>query len=57
MIGEDFSMEEKTRIRKTVLIVVIVCALILVGNLGSYAFFIGQVGQNRDDIFSTRICG
>ena len=33
---------------KSITIGVISCALILVGFLGSYAFFIGQVGQNKN---------
>lgn len=34
--------------RIKVFIAIMICALILVGILGSYAFFISQVGQNKN---------
>ncbi len=40
--------ERQRKVRKGITIGVIACALILVGFLGSYAFFIGQVGQNKN---------
>ncbi len=41
-------MEKSKNIRKGIVIGIIVCSLMLVGFLGSYAFFIGQVGQNKN---------
>ena len=40
-------MEKNKNIKKGLVIGIIVCSLMLVGFLGSYAFFIGQVGQNK----------
>ncbi len=41
-------MEKSKNIRKGIVIGIIVCSLMLVGFLGSYAFFIGQLGQNKN---------
>ena len=43
---------KQMNVRKGITIGVIICALILVGFLGSYAFFIGQVGQNQNQSVS-----
>ncbi len=40
--------EKQRKIRKGITIGVIACALMLVGFLGSYAFFISQVGQSKN---------
>ena len=42
------SNQGQRKVRKGITIGLIACALILVGFLGSYAFFIGQVGQNKN---------
>ena len=45
---------KQVNVRKGITIGVIVCALVLVGFLGSYAFFIGQVGQNQNQSVSVQ---
>ena len=45
---------KQMNVRKGITIGVIVCALMLVGFLGSYAFFIGQVGQNQNQSVSVQ---
>ena len=40
--------EGQRKVRKGIMIGAIACALMLVGFLGSYAFFIGQLGQNKN---------
>ncbi len=40
--------DRQRKVRKGITLGVIACALVLVGSLGSYAFFIGQLGQNKN---------
>ena len=41
-------MKKNKNVKKGVIIGLLACALILVGFLGSYAYFIGQLGQNKN---------
>ncbi len=41
-------MEQNKNIKKGIVTGIIACSLMLVGFLGSYAYFIGQVGQNKN---------
>ena len=47
-------MNNKRKLGKYMVAVTIICMTILVGILGSYAFFIGQVGQNQNQSVSVQ---